>query len=457
VRPSDAAYVIYTSGTTGQPKGVVIEHGSLASYALWLASRYGVAEDAVAALLTSYAFDLGYTTLWTTILAGGCLHLPPRSTCEDPGAVARYLRDHGITFLKVTPSLLSALLTSREIDRAHGASLRLIVTGGERIRAHDVAALYARLPGVLVVNHYGPTETTIGVTTHPVDRDRVDELARRPVIGRPIGHARAYVTTRSLQLVPRGAPGELIIAGRCVGRGYLGRDELTRERFIPDPFRPGDRAYRTGDLVRWTPAGALEFLGRIDRQVKIRGYRVELAEIEHVMIQRLGVVDAVVIERRAGDAGAALCAYYVGGPPRQGAELRAALSAVLPDYMVPASFVEVPALPRTENGKLDVRRLPEPSAPPAASSADAPATETERALARMWAEALGIDAAALGVGQNFFELGGHSLLMIQLIAQIDSYFGRTVPIPAFYQEGTIRALAQILDADAAPPAHPLHP
>jgi len=427
VRADDAAYMIYTSGTTGSPKGVVIEHRSLVNYVTWFRERYAVDESHAAALLTSYAYDLAYTTLWTTILSGGELHLLPRATCEDAAAIARYLRDHVITFIKVTPSLLGALVASPAFDRAHCASLRLIVTGGEHVRAGDIATLYARLPNVLVVNHYGPTETTIGVTTYPIERDRLAEFAQRPVIGTPIGNVRAYVIDD-----------ELVIAGDAVGRGYHRRPELTRERFIPDPLVPGRTAYRTGDRARWTADGTLELLGRIDRQVKIRGYRVELSEIEQVMQRRLGLSEVVAVANRT------LCAYYVG-EARDPAELRASLAQVLPAYMVPAHFIPLAALPRTPNGKLDASALPEPQL---AAAEDMPATETEHVLAALWADVLDVDASALGASQSFFELGGHSLTMIQLIAAIEDRFGRTVEIAAFYREGTIRGLARLLDGAA---------
>jgi surfactin family lipopeptide synthetase B len=446
VRAGDAAYIIYTSGTTGTPKGVVIEHHSLVNYVSWFRRRYGVDDSHRAALLTSFAFDLGYTTLWTTILSGGELHFLPKSTCEDVAAAARYVRDNRISFIKVTPSLLSALVSSKAFDREHYASLRLIVTGGERVRMGDIETIYARCPDVLVVNHYGPTETTIGVTTHPVERTKLAELARRPVIGTPIGNVKAYVATRSLQLLPIGAPGELLIAGRGVGRGYHRRDDLTREKFIRDPFAAAGNVYRTGDLVRWTPEGTLEFLGRIDRQVKVRGYRIEPSEIEQVMRRRLGMTEVVVVDKVVGESNHALCAYYVADVSFDAAEMRANLCQVLPEYMVPTYFNRLPSLPRTANGKLDVKMLPEPHVEPAARPTDRPRTETERILLKMWSDVLGVDADALGVSRNFFELGGHSLLMIQLIAAIDDRFGRTVQIPVFYQEGTIRAVARILDS-----------
>jgi len=284
---------------------------------------------------------------------------------------------------------------------------------------------------VLVVNHYGPTETTIGVTTHPLRRGTIDG---RSIIGRPIGNVTAHVVTPELAPVPAGEVGELVIGGAAVARGYHRRAELTRERFIPDPFAPGGRLYRTGDLARWLPDGTLELLGRGDRQLKLRGYRIEPSEIEQVMQRRFGLAEVVVVEHQQ-----ALCAYYVGDAP---ADLRASLAQVLPDYMVPAHLVPLAALPRTANGKLDVAALPAPEVA-AAGESDAPSSDTERVLARLWSEVLGIEN--IGVSQSFFELGGHSLLMIQLIAEIDNHFGRTVEIPAFYREGTIRALARMLE------------
>ena len=449
VHARDGAYIIYTSGTTGKPKGVLIEHHSIVNYVTWFRSRYGVDDSHTAALVTSYAFDLGYTTLWTTILSGGHLHILPESLCEDVVSAVKYFGEHRVSFVKVTPSLLGAMISSKEFNRNNCGSLRLIVTGGERVRAGDIDAIYACCPDVLVVNHYGPTETTIGVMTYPVERALLPEFAVRPVIGRPIGNARAYITTRNLQLLPVGAPGELLIAGRGVGRGYYRRDDLTRAKFLPDPFAGSGNVYRTGDLARWTPEGTVEFLGRIDRQVKIRGYRIELSEIEQVIAHRLGTREVVVVDRIIGASNQVLCAYYVGDTPHDPAELRANLRQVLPEYMVPTYFIELPSLPRTENGKLDLARLPEPSLPAAEAAGDRSETDTERALVKLWSEVLGIAADSIGVTQNFFELGGHSLLMIQLIAEIDSHFGRTVEIPVFYREGTIRAIARLLDADGA--------
>ena len=447
VRASDGAYLIYTSGTTGTPKGVLVEHRSVVQYVAWFRHRYRVDERDVAALLTSYAFDLGYTTLWTTVLTGGELHLLPFGVREDPAAVARYFAAHRVSFVKLTPSLLGALLASPELEASGARALRLVVTGGERVRPHDVATLYARFPDVLLVNHYGPTETTIGVLTTPVAREALPSFAARPVLGRPIGNAKVYVTRDGRQLLPVGAPGELLIGGLAVARGYHARPELTRERFVDDPFTPGGRAYRSGDLARFTTGGAVEFLGRVDRQLKVRGYRVEPGEVEHAIVAQCGVREVVVEGRLLGESNRVLVAYFVGPSRVVGrAAMREALGAVLPEYAIPSYFVEVGAIPRNENGKLDVKRLPEPAPEPEAGPSDAATTETERALVRMWASALGAPAASIGVTQNFFDLGGHSLLMIQLLAEIASELGATLEIQVFYDEGTIRAIAAEIDA-----------
>jgi surfactin family lipopeptide synthetase B len=466
----DSAYLIYTSGTTGRPKGVLIEHRSLVHYVSWFRQRYGIDPSHTAALLTSHAFDLGYTTLWTTLLCGGHLHLVAEALRIDVPATVRYLGEHGISFLKVTPSLLSALLSSSAFTAARCAGLRLLVTGGEPIRPRDIERLYERFPEVLAVNHYGPTETTIGVVTHPIARAALADFAGRPVIGRPMGATTAYVVTPELRLVAKDEVGELLIGGPGVGRGYHGRDELTREKFLPDPFapegpsgRPGT-VYRTGDLARWTAEGTLELLGRADRQLKIRGYRVEPAEIEQVVLAWFDVQEAVVVVRELGSAGDAdaasdagagagqvLCLYYVAPTGIPDAQLRARLTEALPEYMVPAACIAVASLPRSPNAKLDVAQLPAPSVALAQGLAGAPArsvvppaSEAERTLLAMWSSLLGLPAETMGVARNFFELGGHSLLMIRLLAEIEDTFGVEVPVTVFFAEGTIRAVAQAI-------------
>lgn len=444
------AYLIYTSGTTGAPKGVIVEHHSLVNYVTWIAERYQFVATDRAGLMTSHAYDLGYTTLWTALLTGATLDIFPQPTREDVAAMINYIADHRLTVLKVTPSLLSALVTARAFDQPRCASLRLIVSGGEPVRASDVAEIYDRLPAVLVVNHYGPTETTIGVATHPIERDGLAAFAARPTIGAPIGNARMYITDDQLRLVPAGAIGELVIGGRPVARGYHRRDELTAARFVADPYVSGGTVYRTGDLARWTPDGTIELLGRRDGQVKVRGYRVELADIEHAL-HRIGVGDAVVIARADASDSRVLCAYCAGVAPAQFGELRGQLAELVPSYMVPTHWIAVAALPRTPNGKLDLAQLPPPTTTTDRDSTTARppvATATERVVADLWSELLGIAAPELVADHNFFELGGHSLLVLQLLAEVDNRFGRSIEIPAFFRDATIRALATMIDGDA---------
>lgn len=495
VGPRDAAYLLYTSGTTGEPKGVLVEHRSLINYVSWFARRggsgdgkggAGAAAEAparVTALLTSHAFDLGYTALWTSLLGGGTLHFVSEELRRDLPALVVLLAAHQVSLLKVTPSLLGALLAVRDFAAACRPHLRLVVCGGERIRPADVARFYAAFPEAQLMNHYGPTETTIGSVACVVERQHLAAFADRPVIGQPIANTRAYIIDDELRLLPMGATGELLLGGAGVARGYHGDAERTAQRFVADPFAAdaAARAYRTGDLARWTSDGALELLGRADRQIKLRGYRVEPAEIEEAFRRVLGAREAVVVERDAGTPRHRLVAYYVADAPLLAAAWRPALAAALPDYLVPSACVRVDELPRTANGKLDEARLPPPhgeeggavgaggeaeagaaaDAVPGAVAgavtdavtdavADAVPDEVtasgalEHELAALWAEIFGDAAAGRDVTRNFFELGGHSLLMLQLLAEIDERYRVQLPASLFFAEGTIRSLARSL-------------
>ncbi len=384
VAAGQAAYVIYTSGSTGRPKGVVVTHGGLANYVSTVPERVGFGTGRYA-VLQGQATDLGNTVVFASLTSGGRLHIPPEEMVTDAAAVRSYLADHRIDFLKVVPSHLAAL----GAGAVPGGAL---VLGGEAAPPDLVAELLAA--DCEVFNHYGPTETTIGVATA--------RLAPGAPIGTPVANTRLYVLDGRLEPVPAGVAGELYVAGAQVARGYAGRPALTAERFVACPF--GGRMYRTGDLARWTAGGELEFAGRVDDQVKIRGFRVEPGEVESVLAGHPLVERAAVVMRDER-----LVAYAVGDADE--AELRHYAAAKLPGHMVPSAFVALDALPLTGNGKLDRAALPAPDH--AVVSGRAPSGVEEEVLCQSFAEVLGLDA--VGVDDDFFALGGHSLLAVRLV------------------------------------------
>jgi acyl-CoA synthetase (AMP-forming)/AMP-acid ligase II/acyl carrier protein len=360
----------------------------------------------------------------------------------------------GVTVLDL-PTAFWHEMTARLVEEAVELppSLRLIILGGERVLPerlaawHDLGHSHVRL-----VNTYGPTETTIVATRCELAPDLA--VPGEVPIGRPVPGARAYAVDPFLELTPSGVPGELCVAGRGLARGYLGRPDLTAERFVPDPWtdEPGARLYRTGDLVRWLPSGDLEFLGRIDDQVKVRGYRVELREIEANLGLHPAVAAAVVVAREDAPGDRRLAAYVV---PRNGdvaaAELRAFLRERLPDYLVPAAFVTLESLPATPSGKVDRRALPAPERlrPESDGAYVAPRTAAEETIAAIWGEVLGLDRVS--VADNFFNLGGHSLLLPQVMHRLRSAFQMEIPLRTLFDEPTVEGLAiaveEILLAD----------
>ncbi|MGF6980522.1 amino acid adenylation domain-containing protein [Paraburkholderia sp. JPY465] len=414
--PHHLAYVIYTSGSTGTPKGVMVEHRNLLNYLQW--SHRSYYEEALngSPILHSLSFDGIVTTLFGPLLAGAALYLlkPPVET--DLLSPANDGRVYDL--IKLTPSHLSLL--NRQLECYEGpAPTKVLMVGGEPLVPADIQFWRKRFPNVRLINHFGPTEATVGSVTFEISKV-IDGSASIP-IGRPIANTRVYVLDGHGEPVPFGAAGELYIGGAGVTRGYLNRPELTAERFIASPFVEGDRLYRTGDLARYLPDGNLEFLGRTDEQVKIRGFRIEPGEVAAHLCGHAWVREAVVVarEERAGEP--QLVAYVVAAAEAQEAQLAATLRAhlvgQLPDYMVPAAFVPLAALPLTVNGKLDRRALPAPQDDAYARRGyEAPRGELETVLAQLWAELLGLER--VGRHDHFFELGGHSLLAVQLMERL---------------------------------------
>ncbi|WP_245472434.1 non-ribosomal peptide synthetase [Rhizobium jaguaris] len=417
--PRHLAYVIYTSGSTGTPKGAQNEHRAIINRLIWMQRAYALKATDVVVQKTPFSFDVSAWEFFWTLLEGASLVLAPPDAHKDPDALVKLIISQRITTAHFVPSMLVSFMDAKGVDRS--TSLQRLVCSGEALPAPLAQKVRRVLPWTGLHNLYGPTEAAIDVTAWSCPADFDGSVVP---IGRPIANTRVYLLDGHGRPVPFGAVGELYIGGAGVARGYLNRPELTAERFIASPFIEGDRLYRTGDLGRYLPDGNLEFLGRTDDQVKIRGFRIEPGEIAARLCEHAFVREAVVVARedRAGDKH--LVAYVVTSEHADGAEgsdlagaLRAHLSAQLPDYMVPAAFVQLAALPLTPNGKLDRKALPVPDdAAYARTAYEAPQGEIETTLAEIWTGLLGVER--VGRHDHFFELGGHSLLAVQLMERL---------------------------------------
>ncbi|WP_339305760.1 amino acid adenylation domain-containing protein [Paenibacillus sp. FSL L8-0435] len=403
--PNDLAYVIYTSGTTGKPKGVMLEHRGLVSLKLMFADRLGITEHDRIVQFASLSFDASCWEVFKALYFGAALYIPTAETILDTRLFESYMNEHAIT-AAILPPTYSAHLNPDRLP-----SLTKLVTGGSAVSAEFVQQWKAK---VHYFNAYGPTEASIVTTLWDADEQQPE---RRVIpIGRPLANHQIFILDAHLQLVPPGVDGELCVAGVGLARGYLNQPELTAEKFVEHPFAPGERLYRTGDLARWLPDGNMEYLGRIDHQVKIRGFRIEVGEIEEQLLKIDSVQETIVIARE-GKSGQELCAYLVASLPLTLGELRSALAQKLPNYMIPAYFVQLPRMPLTPNDKIDRKALPAPEGNALTGGAYvAPRNETERTLADVWQAVLNADR--VGVTDHFFELGGDSIKSIQVSSRL---------------------------------------
>lgn len=431
-----AAYVIYTSGSTGRPKGVVVEHAGISNRLLWMQEAYGLNSSDRVLQKTPFSFDVSVWEFFWPLITGATLVMARPGGHRDPAYLAGLIAAQGVTTAHFVPSMLQLFLQEPNAGACRG--LRRVICSGEALAPALVERFLERLP-VELHNLYGPTEASVDVTYWPCR-----PLGGRALvpIGRPIANVRLHVVDRNLEPAPVGVPGELLIGGVALARGYLGKPGLTAERFIADPFgASGERLYRTGDLARYLPDGNLEFLGRLDHQVKLHGNRIELGEIEAVLVQHAGVREAAVVLREdvAGDP--RLVAYVVPEERRPSvAQLRRHLKARLPAPMLPAAFVMLDDLPLSSNGKLDRRSLPAPDAAGARLEDPyvAPRNQVEEIIAAAWAAVLKVDR--VGVHDNFFALGGDSLKTVQ-VAGLARERGLALGVEDLFRHQTVAELA----------------
>ncbi|QSQ23762.1 amino acid adenylation domain-containing protein [Pyxidicoccus parkwayensis] len=448
VGSGNLAYVLYTSGSTGQPKGVCIEHRHLTCYVEGVTRRLELAPGSSFGSVSTLAADLGHTAIFPTLASGGALHLVEQETAADPGRMRDYGARHAVDGLKIVPTHLGALLSAPGAEKL--LPRQRLVLGGDMSDWALVEQVHALSPTCEVFNHYGPTETTVGVLCGRVERGVRAPGALSVPLGRPLGRVRVYVLDAYGQPVPVGVPGELYIGGASVARGYLGRADLTAERFVPDAFspEPGARVYRSGDKVRWLQDGRIEFLGRMDHQLKIRGYRVELGEVEAALGAHPSVRECVVVAREEQPGDKRLVAYVVAreGQSLEEEVLTGFLEKRLPEYMVPSVFVMLEALPLTSNGKVDRKALPAPVRAREDADHVAPRTATELRLAAIWEELLKVPR--VGARDDFFELGGHSLMATQVVARVHGTFGVELAVIDLFEAPTLEGLAARIDAGA---------
>jgi amino acid adenylation domain-containing protein len=463
--PGDLLYLIATSGSTGKPKCVMLEHRNLVNLIHFEYSRTPIDFNRVLQF-ASIGFDVSVQEIFSTLLAGGELYLTSIDMKSDVQQLFDYIRQHNIEVVFLPPAFVRFIFSNAHDAAEFPRTIKHIITAGEQLIVNDAFRQYLEENRVVLHNHYGPSETHV-VTTLTLDPD--GPIVERPSIGHPISNTRIYILDEAGNPKPLGAAGELYIAGANVGRGYYNDDALTAEKFIDpsirgplrvltdestasgesdtdstahDPTHPLTHSpiYRTGDLARWLPDGSIEFIGRVDEQVKIRGYRIEPVEVERALLEITAVKDAVVIDRTDANGDKYLCAYLVSPENLDTTDLRDVLSLSLPDYMIPAYFVQIDRIPLTPNGKTDRKALPMPRLPTGVTY-EPPEGELENRLAALWADVLSVEQSIISADINFFELGGHSLKATILISRIHKELNIKMNLGDIFKHPTIRELA----------------
>ncbi|NWF29722.1 amino acid adenylation domain-containing protein [Streptomyces sp. PKU-EA00015] len=463
VAPDQLAYIYFTSGSTGEPKGAMCEHAGMLNHLYAKIDDLGIGEGQVVAQTAPQCFDISMWQLVSPLLTGGRTLLVEQDAILDVPRFVDTIARGKVNVLQVVPSYLDAVVSYLERHPRALPDLLCVSVTGEVLKKELVQRWFATQPGIRLVNAYGLTETSDDTNHEVMGRPPDDE---RVPLGRPVNNVHVHVVDEHLSPVPLGAPGAIVFSGVCVGRGYVNDPERTRQAFMADPHHPGRRLYRGGDYGRWVPGGKLEFLGRQDNQVKIRGFRIEIGEVESAMLRVRGVRDGAVVAIDGAARGGRLVAFYSGRRPLEDGILRDRLGRSLPAYMVPSDFHWQESLPVTANGKVDRKALsalaaqlgaPAPDAvsdgtepDTAGEDRDAPRTPTERRLAAVWAQVLGIPEHRVRRNDHFFDRGGTSLAAVRLAIALD----RAVDITDLTRHPVLADLAHLVDSRSGPPSRP---
>ncbi|MGE7878513.1 amino acid adenylation domain-containing protein [Peribacillus muralis] len=424
--PDNLAYVIYTSGTTGKPKGVMLEHHGLCNLQLYFSDTLQMNEKDRVAQFANLSFDASLWEVFSALFSGATLYVPSKSVVLDYALFEQFIIEKKITALSLTPAYAIYL------DPNKLPTLKKVVTSGSS-SSGDLVNKWKN--NVLYINGYGPTENTICTSTWLSTNGYDNSLIP---IGKPIQNHQIYIVDSNKKLQAIGVAGELCISGEGLARGYLNLPDLTREKFVENPFVLGEKMYRTGDLARWLPNGDVEFLGRIDHQVKIRGYRIELGEVEECLLSTEGIKESIVIIHEDENRNKSLCAYYVTEKAYTVSEIKAAISAKLPNFMIPSYFIQLSEMPLTHNGKINRKELPKPDVIDLGTQYVAPRTSIEIQLAHIWKKVLNLNK--VGVTDNFFDLGGHSLKLLALVKSINEEVSTNLSIQQVLETPTIESL-----------------
>jgi len=437
-----AAYIVFTSGSSGIPKGVVINHSSLVHYTQAIIETFCLQQDDSTVLLSSFAFDLGYTALWGSLISGGTCHFVPSELARNGRSIIAYCFKQGINWIKITPSLGHMMLLSANVTKIEHSRLRLLVYGGEVIYFQDVEKFRALKKDVIIFNHYGPTEATIGCLCQEISESFVWKGYN--ILGKSILDNKVFIVNEKMEVIPKGLQGQICIAGPGLSRGYLNDPSLTAEKFIYHPVLPGEKVYLSGDFGYLDDEGRIVFLGRGDSQVKIKGYRVEIREVEEAIRAIEEVVDIAVIPQNVDDQ-VQLTAYLISNETLNSDKFNEQLKKKLPYYMTPVAMIPVSEFPLKPNGKLDVKKLISdyPVSPPASLPTE-PQKKLEKALAKLWREVL--QKEVIGMNDNFFAIGGHSLKAAQFIYRAFEELRISLNLNDVFENPTLNKLTKIIES-----------